>query len=84
MLERNAIDLVQFEYNRRWIDSRAFLLDAFNELQPYGYALGKVTPRGVETYSAWHPELETFREANYLAWLPGWSDRLSTLEWWGG
>lgn len=84
LLEARAIDLVQFEYNHRWIDARAFLLDAFEAFQPIGYELGKVTPRGIEKYETWHQELETFREGNYLAWLPAWSDRLDTFAWWGG
>lgn len=83
MLERQAIDLTQFEYNARWIDSRRFLLDAFRLLEPCGYRLGKITPRGIETYDRWHPELETFREGNYLAYLPGWAEHLPTISWWG-
>jgi FkbM family methyltransferase len=84
MLDDRAIGLVQFEYNSRWIDSRTLLLDAFLELQPRGYTIGKVTPRGMEVYPTWHPELETFREANYLAWLPQWTSLLTTFDWWGG
>ncbi len=83
MLSKAAISLVQFEYNARWIDARCFLLDAFLLLQGNGYDLGKVTPRGIETYDRWHPELESFREANYLAFLPSWRGRLPTLSWWG-
>jgi FkbM family methyltransferase len=83
MLAGQAIDLIQFEYNVRWIDSRRFLLDAFELLTPHGYRIGKVTPRGIETYDRWHPELETFREGNYLAYLPDWADRLPTVAWWG-
>lgn len=83
MLSNGQISLVQFEYNARWIDARCFLLDAFLLLQGKGYDLGKVTPRGIETYDRWHPELESFREANYLAFLPSWRGRLPTLSWWG-
>lgn len=82
-LRRNRIHLVQFEYNLRWIDARLFLLDAFELLTGHGYRLGKVTPRGIETYERWHPELESFREANYLAYLPQWSPALKTFPWWG-
>ncbi|NYG59799.1 FkbM family methyltransferase [Nocardioides daedukensis] len=84
MLSRQAVDLIQFEYNIRWIDSRVFLLDAFELLMPFGYSMGKVTSRGVETYPTWHPTLETFREGNYLAYQPSWADRLRTFDWWGG
>lgn len=83
MLAQRSISLVQFEYNWRWIEARSFLLDAFEVCQEYGYSIGKVTRRGIEVYEGWHPELETFRQGNYLAFLPDWRDLLPTLEWWG-
>lgn len=83
MLREHRVELVQFEYNHRWIDSRVFLLDAFEELQASGYRVGKVTRRGVEIYEEWRSELETFREGNYLGYLPSWESRLRTLPWWG-
>lgn len=79
MLKARAVELVRF--NWRWIEARCFLPDAFELLGEYGYRLGKITPRGAETYEAWHPELESFREANYLAFLPEWSGKLPTIEW---
>jgi FkbM family methyltransferase len=83
MLDRQAIDLVQFEYNHRWIDARVFLLDAFHLLQGHGYRVGKVTPRGIEVYERWHPELEKFVESNYLAFVPGHEAGLPMISWWG-
>lgn len=84
LTDEQRVDLIQFEYNWRWVGSRAFLLDAFEELQPRGYRLGKVTRRGIELYPRWHHELERFVEGNYLAWLPQWDHRLPTIPWWGG
>jgi len=84
MLGSRSIDIVQFEYNHRWIDARVFLLDAFVLLHGHGYELGKVTPRGIETYAQWHPELEKFVEGNYLAYLPEWKGAMEVLPWWGG
>lgn len=84
LLEDGRIDVVQFEYNSRWIDSRAFLADAFALLDPYGYRIGKVTPAGIEFYHAWHVELETFREGNYIACRPDWLDRFPRIQWWNG
>lgn len=83
MLGRQAVDLVQFEYNLRWIDARVFLVDAFQLLQGHGYRIGKVTPRGVEVYEQWHPELEKFVEGNYLAFVPGREAGLPLISWWG-
>ena len=84
MLERRAIDLIQFEYNRRWIDARTFVLDAFQLLEGHGYRLGKVTPRAIETLERWHYELEKYVECNYLAYLPELERDLPTIAWWGG
>ena len=47
LLQANSIDVVQFEYNHRWIGARAYLRDAFELLAPFRYRLGKVTPRGI-------------------------------------
>lgn len=63
----DSIAMIQFEYNQLWIGQRRFLRDAFQLLQPKGYTVGKITPRGVEFYQRWEWELETFREGNYLA-----------------
>lgn len=82
MLERGALELVQFEYNWRWTEPRKLLKDAFALLEPHGYTLGKITPLGVEFYPGWHPELENFRECNYLACQAPWTDRLPRVAWW--
>jgi FkbM family methyltransferase len=82
MLERGAIDLIQFEYTHRWITSRHFLRDTFNLLQPHGYRIGKITPKGIEFYRDWHFELESFREANYLACKEEFIVHFPVLPWW--
>jgi FkbM family methyltransferase len=82
MLGRGAIDMIQFEYNHRWIVSRHYLRDAFELLGPLGYRIGKITPQGIEFYERWHFELETWYEANYLACRPGWVDRFPRVRWW--
>lgn len=72
MLQRHAIDVMQFEYNQRWIPRHFLLRDVFALLTPLQYAIGKVTPQGIEFYPQWHWELETFREGNYLACRQEW------------
>jgi FkbM family methyltransferase len=79
MLRQHAIDVVQFEYNQRWIYGHSFLRDAFNFVAPLGYAIGKVTPHGIEFYPEWHWELETFREGNYLACRQEWVQRFQKV-----
>lgn len=82
MLEKQAIDALQFEYNYRWINARHYLRDAFDYFQPLGYQLGKVTPHGIEFYPGWDPELERFVEANFLAVKPSAVPAFSTISWW--
>jgi FkbM family methyltransferase len=81
-LRQQAITVVQFEYNHRWVPARYFLKDAFDLLLPLGYRLGKLTPRGMESYPAWDPELETFIEGNYLACTEEFARMLPQVPWW--
>ncbi len=70
MLDRQAIRILQFEYNHRWIGSRAYLRDAFCLLTPKGYVIGKLTGSLVEFYPQWRWELEHWTEGNYVACSP--------------
>ena len=83
-MAEHRVDMIQFEYNWRWVEARSFLLDAFTLCEEHGYRLGKITPQGIETYDRWHYELESFREANYLAYLPAMASSFATIQWWGG
>jgi FkbM family methyltransferase len=75
LFDAQAIDLLQFEYNWRWIEFGRWLKDVFEFLEGRPYALGRVTPDGIEIYQAWRPELERYIETNYVivhrALLPG-------------
>jgi FkbM family methyltransferase len=82
LLAAQRIAVVQFEYNSRWIYARSFLRDAFALLAPLGYRVGKLTPRGVEFYPAWDPELETFVEGNYVACTERAAALLPAVSWW--
>jgi FkbM family methyltransferase len=82
LLAERRISVAQFEYNHRWIDARCYLRDAFDLVGAYGYHVGKLTPRGVEFYPGWDPELETFVEGNYVACAPGVAGRLPRVAWW--
>jgi FkbM family methyltransferase len=83
MLDRRAISILQFEYNHRWIGQRRFLRDAFDLLEPRGYTVGKLTPKGVEEYpGGWDWELESFVEGNYVAWHGQSAGDLARIEWW--
>jgi FkbM family methyltransferase len=82
LLTEQRIWVAQFEYNWSWIGARSFLYDAFKLLDPAGYRLGKLTPKGVEFYPHWDADLETFVQGNYIAALPGVAARLPTVGWW--
>jgi FkbM family methyltransferase len=82
LLTEQRICVVQFEYNWRWIVARSFLYDAFKLLDSSGYRLGKLTPRGVEFYPQWDPDLETFVQGNYVAAIPEVAAKLPAVAWW--
>jgi FkbM family methyltransferase len=81
-LRTQAISIVQFEYNHRWIPARRFLKDVFGLVQPFGYRIGKLTPRGIEKYPAWEPELESFVEGNYVLYTEQAGRSLPAFGWW--
>lgn len=78
----HRISVVQFEYNHRWVYARCFLRDVFELAGTCGYQVGKLTPRGVEIYPGWDPDLETFVEGNYILGTPPVMSRLPRVNWW--
>jgi FkbM family methyltransferase len=82
MLEQKRIAVVQFEYNFRWTWSRVTLFDVFEYGSEVGYHVGKVTPRGIEFYEQWDPELEKFVEGNYLLCREDWVEKFPRVLWW--
>ncbi len=66
LLTSERIDVLQFEYNHRWVYSRAFLKDVFDIVAELPYTVAAVRPSRIEILQAWHPELDRFFEANYL------------------
>lgn len=66
LLERGAVDVVQFEYNSRWIVPHAVLFDVFRLVEGLPYRVARVMPDHIEVFEAWHFELERYFEANYV------------------
>jgi hypothetical protein len=66
LLKNGRVWFFQFEYNHRWIYSRHYLKAVFDLSESIPYKLAKVTPKGLELYDTWDPELERFFEGNYL------------------
>lgn len=82
MISSGNVDVLQFEYNQCWIKARRFLKDAFEFFQPAGFEIGKITPLGIEFYQEWHYELESFREANFLAVRRPLRPKFKEIKWW--
>ncbi len=81
-LRAGLISVAQFEYNHRWIYARNYLRDVFDLVGPLGYLVGKLTPRGMESYPSWDPDLETFIEGNYLVATRAMARCLPQIRWW--
>lgn len=66
LLERGAIEMVQFEFGQPSLGARTYFADLFHLLAPR-YEVYRVLPRGLERILAYHETLEVFMSTNYLA-----------------
>ena len=84
LLRKGKIDLIQFEYNHRWISFRCFLKDVFDLVSPFGYSVGKVTAKGIIRFGGWDPQLESYMENNYVIWRASIIEKMgiNVMEWW--
>jgi hypothetical protein len=64
-LTTGTAEVIQFEYNWRWLVNNRSLRDVFELIAGTPYSLNKLLPASLECYSQWHPELDRFFEANY-------------------
>jgi len=76
-LREGRVDVLQFEYNHRWVLGRAFLKDVFDMIHGLPYTLARVDKSRLTVFEAWHPEIERFFQSNYvlihqraLFWFP--------------
>lgn len=65
------IEVVQFEYNWRWLLNKASLLDVFNLIDGMPYRLGKLSGESIVFFDKWHFELDRYFENNYVLVLKG-------------
>lgn len=65
-LSRGRIDLVQFEYNWRWLLNNASLRDVFQLIEGKPYSLGKLVCESIVLFDKWHLEPDRFFENNYV------------------
>ena len=74
-LASGRIDLVQFEYNWRWLLNKASLFEVFRLIEDKPYRLGKLVGNSIVFYDKWHFELDRYFENNYVLVL-----KISDLE----
>jgi hypothetical protein len=65
-LATGAIEIVQFEYNWRWLLNAQSLYSVFRHVECLPYRLGKQVNGGLVFFEAWHQELDRFVEGNYV------------------
>lgn len=65
-LTHGRIDLVQFEYNWRWLLNKASLREVFHFVKGKPYRVGKLAGKSIHFYEDWHPELDRYFENNYV------------------
>lgn len=67
LLKEKAITLIQFEYGGTYIDAHITLQQIYEILTSNDYSLFRIIPDGLIQINDWHPELETYDYANYIA-----------------
>lgn len=82
MLERRAVNFIQFEYGGTWIDSRTYFMDMHVILTDYGYVVGKIMPSGIEFYDKYDKRLDRFQYANYLVCRPEKAVQIKNIKPW--
>ena len=65
-LEKGLVDVIQFEYNWRWLLNSRSLHWVFQFIEDKPYVFGKLVPDGILTFDRWHFELDRFFEGNYV------------------
>ena len=65
LLQEERIDVLQFEYNHRWVYGRAYLKDAFDLGEDLPYDVVRLDETGLTLFKTWHPEMDRFFQSNY-------------------
>lgn len=65
-LAQEKIDIIQFEYGPKNIESRIFFQDIFEFLKPYNYSLFKIKPFSISQINSYHETLDHFLLSNYI------------------
>lgn len=65
-LLNGSIEIIQFEYNWRWLLNRASLRSVFDLIADTPYVFGKLERRSIAFFKNWHFELDRYFENNYV------------------
>jgi FkbM family methyltransferase len=71
LLKEERVKIIQFEYNRTFIDARTYLADIFVFFDNFNYSLFKIFPKNLKYIKRYDQRLENFQYANYAAILNG-------------
>lgn len=66
MMDRNAIEVIQFEFGGTSLDSKSHFKDFFQLLSPK-YKIHRILPHGLRELKSYSEKLEIYQSANYLA-----------------
>jgi len=90
-LAAGQIELLQFEYNWRWLLNSMSLRSVFDMVDGMPYRVGKLAGRKLLLFERWHFEMDRFFESNYVLvlrggmfdsiGLPAWFDESNVLRW---
>lgn len=70
LIANRRIDVIQFEYNFRWLAVRRSMREVFELAERHGYRVGKADGESIYVYRSWNVELDRFFEWNYLLVSP--------------
>ena len=65
-LANGLIELIQFEYNWRWLLNNNSLRNVFELIDGKPYHFAKLIDGGLQIFDTWHFELDKFFESNYV------------------
>lgn len=66
LFQDGQVDIVQFEYSYKNINSRVFLKDIREYVNEFDYGLYKIKPWSLLQLGAYHPYFDDFRLSNYV------------------
>jgi FkbM family methyltransferase len=76
MLAAGKVQVMQFEYNHRWLATRTSLRQLMALVAGTSYSLAKVTGDGLQIIPDWNPETDRYFETNYALVRHDMIDRL--------